>query len=97
VFSWLSLVITTNLITSRSSGIAAINFETRTRNKSSFRTGEIRDYASYLVTLPVATEGNHLDHDCGNVSICGIRIGVDRDWGATFRTADRLLRDIPTI
>jgi len=37
VFSWLSLGIT-NLITSRSSGKAAINFEARARDKSSAQT-----------------------------------------------------------
>ncbi|WP_201789062.1 hypothetical protein [Scytonema hofmannii] len=36
------------MITSRSSGKAAINFEARARGKSSFKTGEIRDHASYL-------------------------------------------------
>src|SRR4028118_2060034 len=48
VFSWLSLGVTTNLITSRSSGKTAINFETRIRDERGFRTGEIRDHASHL-------------------------------------------------
>ncbi|MBD3887190.1 hypothetical protein IFO70_36945 [Phormidium tenue FACHB-886] len=48
-------------------------------------------------SLSIATKGSHLGHPYGNVSICGIHIGVDRDWGATFRTADQLLRYLPTL
>jgi len=39
VFSWLSLGIT-NLITSRSSGKAAINFEARARDKAQLKQSE---------------------------------------------------------
>ena len=43
----------TNLITSRSSGKAAITFEARARDKGGFGTGEIRDNASNLAVLQV--------------------------------------------
>jgi hypothetical protein len=48
-------------------------------------------------SLSIATKGSHLGHSYGKVSICGIHIGVDRDLVATFRTADQLLRYIPTL
>jgi hypothetical protein len=67
-----------NLIPSRSSSQSAINFEARARDKSGFRAGEIRDHASHLGTLSIATEGSHLGHPYGKVSICGVYIGVNR-------------------
>lgn len=62
----------------RSSGKAAINFEVRARDKSSFRAGEIRDHASHLAVLSVATDGSYLGHPLGKVAIYGIHIGVNR-------------------
>ncbi|MEW6494670.1 MAG: hypothetical protein AB1589_19465 [Cyanobacteriota bacterium] len=47
--------------------------------------------------MSIATKGSHLGHPYGNVSICGIHIGVDRYLVATFRTADQLLRYLPTL
>ncbi|MBD2034541.1 hypothetical protein H6F76_05770 [Leptolyngbya sp. FACHB-321] len=48
-------------------------------------------------SLSIATKGSHLGHPYGNVSICGIHIGVDRYLVATFRTTDQLLRYIPIL
>jgi hypothetical protein len=36
-------------------------------------------------SLSIATKGSHLGHPYGNVSICGIHIGVDRaTWSQRF-------------
>ncbi len=67
----------TNLTTPRSSTQAAIHSEARARNESGFRAGEIRDHASHLVVLSIATEGSHLSHLFGKVSSCGIHVGVN--------------------
>jgi len=45
--------------------------------------------------LSIATKGSHLGHPYGK-SHLWIHIGVDRYLVATFRTADQLLRYIPT-
>jgi hypothetical protein len=75
-------------ITCCSSGIAAINFETCARNKSSFRTGEIRDHASYLVTLSTATQGAAKSLSAAFISVSiatwSQRVALPIDYCATY-------------